>query len=128
MLINFIKKQKNRIDAFIASIWAKSPKDKSLFIQLWVTVLGRFIGCGVTDRNYKPYWLSLLPGLVVAEYFIFLVYSVVYYSQREEYIKCLSAISIVGVVVPVHIDTAYFFTAIIYFYYFLLHRASYNIK
>lgn len=103
MMISFMKKQKNRIDAFIESIWAKSPRDKTLLAQWWVTILGRLVGCEVSDRNYKPYWLSLLPGLVVADYFIFLIYTIFYYGQRQEYIKCLSAISIIGVVAPVHI-------------------------
>lgn len=101
MMFSFLKKLKNQIDAFLESIWAKSPQNKCLFVQHWVTILGRLIGCEVTERNYKPHWWSYMPWVFITEYFLLLMYSVVYYGRKHDYIKCLSVICFVGVVAPV---------------------------
>lgn len=67
----------------------------------WATFLAALVGCDVTNPAYKPYWYTLLPAVVILDILVFGIYTIHYYVESEDYMKCLQVLCIAGVVVPV---------------------------
>lgn len=81
-----------RLQLYIEAIRLMNPKEKCLFVQDWATFLAGLVGCDVTNSAYKPYWYTLLPGLVILDVFVLGIYTITYYVKRDDYMKCLQVI------------------------------------
>lgn len=90
-----------RLRLYIESVRLMSPKEKCLYVQGCATVLARLVGCEVTDPNFKPYLLTFCSGILMIDLFGLCIYTITYYANRSDYMKCLEAFCLMGALIPV---------------------------
>lgn len=99
-LFKFVQRWHRKSLAYIDRLLA-SPKAKVEFVEQWATALTQIVGVRVLERNYKPYWLSYWPGVVVVEFYFLTIYSVYYFVVIGQPIRSVAALSLLAVAIPV---------------------------
>lgn len=96
-----LKKSVEKIHVLKRNVLNKTPKEKNRYIQQWGTFFLGKLGCAVTDPKFKIYWYSFCPLYILCNYIGLATYTIAYYIQHEEYMKCFQTLSVLGVAVPV---------------------------
>lgn len=61
----------------------------------------------ILDPDFKPYWLSALPGIIGVEVFSLMLYMAFMY--RHDFMMCMQALCMSGVALPVTLFFSHFF-------------------
>lgn len=103
-----------------------NPKEKCLYVQDWATLLAGLVGCEVTNPNYKPYWFTLFPGLIILDFLVFGMYTIAHHVKMKDYIKCFQVVCIMGSIIPVTFKWLLHYTYITYITYLQIKKYSFR--
>lgn len=77
---------------------AKSPFKKWSFVCGINKSVARIIGCDFWEDDYEVTLRSLIPGTIILDYIISLMYT--FYYFRNDPVRCLMATASMGIVLP----------------------------
>lgn len=90
------------IDSFVAfkeEIRHRSPLGKWNFVRNGARGFLIWIGLHVVDEKFKVNLLSILPGLLILDYFVLLLYT--FYVYKDDLMRALQPLCLVGMGAPV---------------------------
>lgn len=92
------------IDTFIAfkeEIRHRSPRGKWDFVRNTARGFLFWIGIHIVDEKFKVNLLAILPGLVMLDYFVLLLYT--FYVYKDDVMRALQPLCLVGMGAPVRV-------------------------
>lgn len=83
----------------------KSPKGKWEILRRFINFWLYCDGLAVLDRNYRVFWLTCMPGVLILDYFVLMVYTS--YKFRTDSLRAIQTTCVLGAVIPVTFNSIF---------------------
>lgn len=79
---------------------SKTPKEKFNVLYEIGNKMCRLVGIRIFS-DMKVYWYTASDGIMYAIYFLLVIYTIVYYTKIDEFLRGLQSTVVIGIVVTV---------------------------